>query len=221
MTPSLMHNIPQQHQNQQAPPPSVAPVFFTNSQKQNQPDERDVKQQQALLNHSPFVTNEKKVPIPKIDQNLKQGGNNSSKEKFTKNHFNNIKKKTQGNSNTSNLTVQVYNLKQNLTKKMLQDLLEPYVTSIDFKTKYNSSINGLDYQDSNNLEINEENVDVFIKFKNLEKLKEAIKSFNLNEFEFNNDGVKKEFRDFIENKAEKQAPKCNKSPFLFKPITIF
>ena len=131
---------------------------------------------------------------------------------------------------TKSITVQLYNLKQNLTKKMLQDLLEPYVTSIDFKSKtiepnnnlehennLNNKTNYLDYA-SSNLIINEENVDVFIKFENLDKLNEALRSFNL-------ESMRDEMGDEISVDNNSYAREQEKQlPFLLKPlkpITIF
>jgi hypothetical protein len=93
------------------------------------------------------------------------------------------------------LTVQIYGLKQNLTKKDLQDMLTPLIESIDFKKK----IAGAD-EPSNDLIINEEKEDVFVRFESVDKLNEAFRMFNI---QSNNEA------------AMKPPP-----PFSLKPITI-
>lgn len=91
------------------------------------------------------------------------------------------------NSTDQCISFQVYNLKQNLTKQMLNDLLKPYVVSIDFKPT-NASANSANTTPANDHSIiNEENENVFIKFENIDKLREAFKSFNLNEKDLVND----------------------------------
>lgn len=98
------------------------------------------------------------------------------------------------------IQVQVYNLKENLTKSMLNNMLAPYVKSIDFRQKQE--------QDSNEQDviINEKNVDVIIEFESLDKLEQAFKLFNLNSVQ----GVEQQTADTAGKLSQ---------PFLLRPIS--
>lgn len=110
---------------------------------------------------------------------------------------------------------------------MLHDLLEPYVSTIDFKKKLETNSN--DVTDGNNTTINEDQVEVFIKFKNLDKLNEALKSFNLKELDSSNcdleevasTKVESGASDFSGNNNLAKHQLSDQSPFLFRPLTIF
>lgn len=82
------------------------------------------------------------------------------------------KKNTQPKPGETSLTAQVYDLKPNLTKKALHDILTPLVASIDFKTKTN--------EPASTDEVNEDKEDVFVRFESVDKLNEAFRMFNLN-----------------------------------------
>jgi hypothetical protein len=124
---------------------------------------------------------------------------------------------------TTTITVQVYNLKQDLTKQMLKDLLNPHVASIDFKSKTKCNEDGSLNDDNCNFNsiINEEIEDVFIKFENLEKLRQAIKLFNFNEEQINGKKqLQKNEKDSNKSQEQETANK-NDSPFLFRQLTIY
>ena len=146
----------------------------------------------------------------------------------------------------TSITVQVYNLKQNLTKQMLSDLLKPHVASIDFKTKSISSTNEVDSSsssssssstsvssvlvtnnDNNNVNsfINEENEEVFIKFESKDKLNQVFKLFNLNEgIHSTNTNNNKNSNDDNNNNQESESTsnaKKKDSPFLLRQLTIY
>ena len=120
-------------------------------------------------------------------------------------------------SDATHHIVQVYNINQEVTKKMLKNLLEPYVISIDFKTKSESvKKSENDETETNNSEINEKNVDVLIKFENFKKFQDAIKFLNLNELDLELDSKKKENLENIDQPISK-----DKSPFLLKSLSLF
>jgi hypothetical protein len=108
--------------------------------------------------------------------------------------------------NVESFSFQLYNLKEKFTKKMLQDLLNPYVNSIDFKP---ISTNQKVQEELNVVCLDEENVNVFIKFKNVDKLKEAFKLFKLNDSETASTSTKETNEKQIE------------SPFLLRQIKIY
>ncbi len=114
------------------------------------------------------------------------------------------------NENVDSFSFQLYNLKENFSRKMLQDLLNPYVNSIDFKPI--SNVNKETHQEELNklnVILDEENVNVFIKFKNVDKLKEAFKLFKLNDSETASTSTKETNEKQIE------------SPFLLRQIKIY
>ena len=129
----------------------------------------------------------------------------------------------------ASITVQVYNLKQNLTKQMLCDLLKPHVASIDFKTKSNNT-SGNNENNSNQVDndmvINEEYEDVFIKFESVDKRDQVFKLFNLNE------GMQQHQSPHVNTMNDKNnnnqneekdssSAKKNESPFLLRQMTIY
>ena len=223
-----------------------------NQQQQQHNQQNNFGQFTAFFNpnkqHSYSGLNDKSNTMPRKYQHNQESTSNANNSKMKNDHSKkksthkiqtkNSEKPTASNNNNSsnsNLTVQVYNLKQNLTKQMLHDLLEPYVSTIDFKKKLET--NGNDVTDGNNTTINEDQVEVFIKFKNLDKLNEALKSFNLKELdllmsnfdveatavassEIKGDGSD-DFRGNNNNNNLTTNQLTNQSPFLFRPLTIF
>ena len=93
---------------------------------------------------------------------------------------------------------------------MLQDLLNPYVNSIDFRpiSNVNKETNQEELNELNVM-LDEENLNVFIKFKNVDKLKEAFKLFKLNDSETTSTSTNETKEKQIE------------SPFLLRQIKIF
>jgi hypothetical protein len=131
--------------------------------------------------------------------------------------------KLENTPTTTTITVQVYNLKQDLTKQMLKDLLNPHVASIDFKSKTNCNEDGSLNDDNCNFNsiINEEIEDVFIKFENLEKLRQAIKLFNFNEEQINGKKQQQKNEKDSNKSQEQETANKNDSPFLFRQLTIY
>jgi hypothetical protein len=113
----------------------------------------------------------------------------------------------------SSICFQVYNLKQNLTKNMLINILKPYVASIDFKPISDAS----DIQPNDSI-INEEHENVFIKFENVDKLRQAFKSFNLNETDILKEkAYSNQSNDHVSQLKETSE---TKSLFLLRSVTI-
>lgn len=178
-----------------------------------------------LINHTDNNKNpkQKQPQKKKSDQTAKKKNRSKTGENITivKNTS-----ETTGDSDSKTLSVQVYNIKHDLTKKMLQDLLAPFVISIEFKSKSEIenedslllSTSSSDEATVNIREIDESLVDVFIKFADASKFKEALDSFNLNELDLDSISALKQTE---ESSPDYATTKRNNQPFFFRSLTIF